>query len=67
MTMNIINEIKIENRKKSKHTKTTKNLQKLKKTLRPLKYFSLFILLFLPVFKMPAWCIDAQFYEPSKI
>lgn len=64
MTMNIINEIKIENRFKEKPTKLSIKLGKWKNNLRPLKWFSLFILLMLPIFKMPAWCISADFYDP---
>ena len=63
MTMNIINEIKMENRLKEKPTAVSNTLRKLQKTFKPLKYFSLFILLVLPIFKMPSWCVAANFYQ----
>ena len=63
--MNIINEIKIENRVKEKPTKMSLKLASFKKNLVPLKWFALFILLVLPIFKMPAWCISADFYDPQ--
>ena len=63
MTMNIINEIKIENRVKEKPSKMSITLARTKKNLVPLKWFALFILLVLPIFKMPAWCISADFYD----
>ena len=64
MTMNIINEIKIENRIKETPTKFSMRLARTKKNLVPLKWFALFILLVLPVFQMPNWCITAEFYKP---
>ena len=64
MTMNIINEIKIENRIKEKPSKMSLTLARTKKNLVPLKWFALFLLLVLPVFKMPSWCINADFYDP---
>ena len=65
MTMNIINEIKIENRLKGEPSRISQRLRKWKKNLVPLKYFSLFLLLVLPIFKMPAWCLSAAFYDPE--
>ena len=67
MTMNIINEIKIENRVKEKPSKMSITLAKTKKNLVPLKWFALFVLLVLPVFKMPSWCVQANFYDPSNL
>ena len=60
MTMNIINEIKIENRAKEAPTNFSMKLARTKKNLVPLKWFALFILLVLPVFEMPNFCITSE-------
>ena len=65
MTMNIINEIKIENRIKEAPSKFSMKLARTKKNLVPLKWFALFILLVLPVFEMPNFCINSEpNYDP---
>ena len=65
MTMNIINEIKIENRIKEAPTDLSLKLTRIKKNLEPLRWLALFILLVLPVFEMPNFCInDEPKYNP---
>ena len=65
MTMNIINEIKIENRIKEAPSKFSMKLARAKKNLVPLKWFALFILLVLPVVEMPNFCINSEpKYDP---
>ena len=64
--MNIINEIKIENRAKEAPTNFSMKLARTKKNLVPLKWFALFILLVLPVFEMPNFCITSEpNYKPN--